>query len=69
MFELLLGIGVCVVIAKIADGENLSGALWFSVAFLCCCAAIFIPLPYLRFLIAGAAAFGMMIVYRVIAKA
>ena len=68
MFEIILGIGVCVVMAKIASQDNESGVIWFCVTFALCLGASYSPLPFLRFLIAGGVAFGLMIAYKMIAK-
>ena len=64
MIEIILGIAVCVIMAKVASADDLSGANWFCVTFALCFGALFIPLPYLRFLIAGVAAFALMIGYK-----
>jgi len=69
MLELILGIGVCVVMAKIAANDNLSGVIWFCVTFAFCVAAMFVPLFYIRFLIAGVLSLITMILYKVLAKA
>ena len=70
MLEILLGIGVCISMAKIADADDQSATIWFCVTFaLCVLSALVIPLPFIRFMIAGAAAFGLMIGYKVVAKA
>jgi hypothetical protein len=69
MLELALMFAVCAVVAKIASADDQSGILWFGVTFaLCMTSLYFVPLPFVRLGIAGAAAFGAMIAYKVLAK-
>ena len=64
MFEIVLGIGVCVVVAMIARADERSPVIWFCITFALCLASIFIPIPFLRFLIAGFISFVIMIVWK-----
>ena len=64
MFEIIVAIGVCVVMAKIASEDDLPGAMWFLITFLLCVASVAIPLPFIRVLIAGVVSFSVMIVYK-----
>lgn len=64
MLELFLGIGVCVLMGKIATADNLSAPIWFVITFVLCVLSLFMPLPYLRFLAAGFVAFVSMIGYK-----
>ncbi len=58
MIEILLGIGLCVVMARIASADDQSAILWGSItAALCLACLLLIPWPFVRFLIAGALAF------------
>ena len=68
MLELILGIGVCVTMGKIASTDNQSATIWFVLTFVLCVLSLFIPLPYLRFLAAGFAAFVAMIGYKMATK-
>ncbi|MBI1336473.1 MAG: hypothetical protein GC164_05875 [Phycisphaera sp.] len=65
MLEIILGIGACVVMAKVASADDQSGVLWFFVTFALCIGALFIPLPFIRMLIAGIVAFVAMVGYKV----
>jgi len=69
MFEIILGIVICVFMAKIASADEHSPMIWFGVTFILCVGAVFIPLPYLRFLIAGVVSFGLMLGYKMLVKA
>ncbi len=53
MLELAVGIGLCVIMFRIAAASNRSGVTWFGITFVGCALSLFIPLPYLRFLIVG----------------
>ena len=59
-------VGVCVVMAKIANMENQSGPLWVGIAFLLCMASLMVPLPFLRILLAGILAYILMFVRNMI---
>ena len=68
MFELVLALGVCVLMAKIASADDQSAIIWFCVTFAFCVAATLIPLPFLRFMIAGLVSFAAMIGYKMAAQ-
>ena len=69
MFELILGIGLIVGIAKIASADDQSPVIWGGITFVLCAAAVaLVPLPFLRILFAGAIAVVAMIVYKVAAN-
>jgi hypothetical protein len=55
-----------VLVVKVAVADDQSGVLWGGVAVGLCVLTLFVPLPFLRFLIAGALAFGLMIAHRVV---
>jgi len=68
MLELGIGLGVCIIMAKIASEDNESAAIWFCLTFALCVATSVMPLPYLRYLIAGGASFGLLVTYKIVAK-
>ena len=57
---------MCFAMAKIAIADDRSDIIWFCITFAVCLAALFIPLPFIRFLIAGSVSFGIMIAYKLI---
>ena len=61
MWEVLMGIMLCVVMGGIATADNRSGIIWGFLTALLCAVSLLIPLPFLRFLIAGLACFSLMI--------
>ncbi len=61
MIELLLGIGLCIVMARIASADNQSAILWGCITGVVCLGSLLLPWPYLRFLIAGVLVFITMI--------
>jgi hypothetical protein len=61
MFELLLAGAATYGMAKVAEEDDKSGLMWGGVTLLLCVIAMaLIPLPFLRVLIAGVAAFIIM---------
>ena len=68
MLEVALGIGMCVIIGKIADADGQSGIIWGAVTFLLCFGSLAMPLPFLRILIAGVAAIALMIAWKAVAR-
>jgi hypothetical protein len=68
VIEIILAIGLCVVMGKIADADGRSGFLWGGITAALCVACLFIPIPYARFLLAGVVAFVAMIVVKMIRK-
>ena len=68
MIEIIVGIGVCVVMGKIASHDGQSAWLWGLVTFALCAACLLIPLPFLRFGIAGILSFVGMIAYNMLAR-
>lgn len=68
MLEIILAILLCGIMYKIADQEQLSGVAWGGLTMLVCVASVFVPLPYLRVIIAGVAMFVAMIIYKIVAR-
>lgn len=68
MFELVLAIGGCVVMGRIADYENRSALTWGGVTALLCIGGFFLPIPFLRTILALVAAFVLMIVAGIVSK-
>lgn len=62
MFEFGIAIAACVAMGKIADAEGRSAVVWGAITMGLCLASLAIPLPYLRFFLAGLAAFIAMMV-------
>lgn len=52
MIEIGLGIAACVIMSKIASADDESPMIWGSVTFGLCFLSLFIPIPFLRILIA-----------------
>lgn len=57
MLEIAMGIGLCVVMARLAAASRRSPGAWAGIAIVACAASILIPLPFIRFLIAGVVVF------------
>jgi hypothetical protein len=68
MLEIVVGVVICGVMAKIADMENRSMVTWFGVTFLLCFLSLFLPLPYIRFPLAGVVAFAAMFLLKLMEK-
>jgi hypothetical protein len=69
MLEIVLGIAVVVMMAKVANADDQSAVTWGGLTFLLCVASVlFVPLPFLRMLLAGAAVFALMIGYKMVAE-
>lgn len=69
MLEILLAAAVIAGMYKIADADDQKPWLWAGVTLLLCIVSIlFVPLPFLRLLIAGVVAFVLMIGYKVVTK-
>jgi len=68
MLEILLGIAVCVIVAKVAEADDESAVIWFCITFALCVAALTVPLPILRMLLAGLASFLIMTGRKLVAK-
>lgn len=67
MIELLLGAGVCVLAAKIADADEESSLLWGGVAALLCFLGVYFAFtPFLRMLAAGVLTFIFMIAFKMV---
>lgn len=66
MFEIILAIGACVVIGKVASADGRSAIVWGLVTAGLCAASLVIPIPFLRILIAFGMAFVAMIVVKAI---
>ena len=66
MLELVLAIGGCVVMGKVAAAEDGSALAWGGITFLICIGCMFVPFPYVRILGAMFLSFVLMIVVRLI---
>lgn len=66
MIEIGLGIAACVIMAKIASADDESPLIWGLATFGLCFLSLFIPLPFLRILLAWVASFVLMIVVKMI---
>ena len=62
MLEIGMAVGICMIMAKIADADGRSAFTWGAIAVLICIGCLAVPLPFIRFLIARAVAFGCMMV-------
>lgn len=58
----MLVIALCVLMGKIADADGRSGFVWGSITLVVCLVSLPIPIPFGRFLFAGLAVFGAMMV-------
>ena len=68
MIEIVLGIALCVLMAKIADADGQSAFLWGGVTLVLCLLSLLIPIPFLRFLMAGVVAFIAMLAVKMARK-
>ncbi len=66
MFELIMIVALIVFMYRLAEHENMAGWLWGLITFAVCGGAMFIPLPYVRVVIAGAVAFGAMFAFKLL---
>ena len=66
MLEWVMIIALCVFMYRPAVHEDLSGWFWVLITFALCIGSLFIPLPFLRIIIAGVAAFGAMLVFKML---
>lgn len=66
MLEIALGIAACVLMARIATADDQSGILWGAITFMLCFGSLFVPLPFLRIILACVASFVLMIVYKAV---
>jgi hypothetical protein len=64
--EILLIIGMCVLMVRIANYDDESGFLWGGIALVLCLVSLVIPIPIFRILIAGVAAFVAYFVYKLV---
>ncbi len=62
MFEIGLAVAACVAMGKIADADGRSAITWGAITLGLCVASIFIPLPFLRILLAAVVAFILLMV-------
>jgi hypothetical protein len=58
--------GVCLFMYRLAEHEETSGWLWLLITFVLCLGSAAIPLPFVRILIAGGAAFGAMFLFKLL---
>ncbi len=68
MFEIILGVFMCVTMGKIASADDQSGVVWGFITFAFCLIAMLIPLPFIRLGIAGVGAFATLMAYKMIGK-
>jgi len=68
MLELMVGVAVVVMLTRIASIDGQSAPVWGLVTFALCVASLWVPLPFLRFVLAGLIVFVAMIVYKIIAE-
>jgi hypothetical protein len=66
MLEIILAIGACVVVGKVASADGRSALIWGLITAGICVASLLIPIPFLRILIAFGVAFGIMIAAKAI---
>lgn len=64
MLELALGVAVCVTMAKLAAADDYSAVAWFLVTLALCVLSIMVPLPFLRFVLAGIASFLALVAWK-----
>jgi hypothetical protein len=63
LYDIVAGVIVCVVIARVADRDGRSPIVWGGIALALCVASLAIPFPIYRLLIAGVATGAAMFVY------
>ena len=69
MFELAMIIAAVILMYRIAEMDNDSGALWGGITALACIAALFtIPFPLVRIAIVAATMFVVMFICRLVAN-
>jgi len=68
VFEIALGIALCVAMGKLASADGRNGVLWGLITFVLCAASLLIPIPFFRMIIAAVVVFIAMIAAKVIAK-
>ena len=68
MLEIMMGIAVVVLMAKIATLDDQSSILWGSITFGLCVASMWLPLPFFRMIGAGVASFVLMFIYKLITR-
>lgn len=67
MFELLLGVGACVLMAKVADADDESPLIWgAATALLCFLGVYFSFTPFLRMIGALVLSFVILMVFKMI---
>ena len=68
MFEIALGVGLVVVMARLAAADDRSPLLWGAITFGLCALSLFIPFPFFRMLIVAVVVFVAMIAAKVVSK-
>ncbi|MEQ8850891.1 MAG: hypothetical protein RIB32_03815 [Phycisphaerales bacterium] len=69
MIEILLAVGACIAIGRIAYHEDQSGIIWGLItAAICLGSLALIPIPFGRVVIAAVLAFVAMTVYKIVRK-
>jgi hypothetical protein len=66
VLEIGFGVVVCVVMAWVADVDNHSPLAWAGVTLFLCLASLAIPIPILRFFLAGLVTVVVMFVYNLV---
>jgi hypothetical protein len=67
MFEIIVGVCVCSMIAKIADADDESPLLWGAVTALLCFLGVLLSLaPFFRMLGAGILSFVILMVFKMV---
>jgi hypothetical protein len=68
MLELIGIAAVTIIMGRIAYADDQSQLMWVVITFGICLGSLFIPLPFLRILIAGVVSFVLMIVYKMVTE-
>jgi hypothetical protein len=66
VIEILVIVGMCILMARIANYDDESGLVWGGVALVLCLVSLVIPIPVFRILIAGVAAFIAYFVFKLV---
>lgn len=69
MFEIVAGVTVCVVMARVADSEGYSPVVWGGITLALCLASLALPFTNFRILFAGVVAYFVMFVYNLVRPA
>ncbi|MEM0914738.1 MAG: hypothetical protein AAGB29_12775 [Planctomycetota bacterium] len=66
MIEIVMIIAACVLMWRVAAADDHSPIIWMVVTLGICLAALLIPLPFIRIIIAVIVAFGVMIAVKAV---